>query len=372
MLERIGWGPGGCKFLGFQFSEQFVRAIDVTLVLYFFLMVSVWMSDYDTYLKNEKCTKPFGALWIGHVTCIIIFRVLHYLWRYFSWNMAMGVFEDENTEVRRGQFWVKTMLVGKLFVFWSFLILTVIFSTWFFEEGECVNRSNCTFNEEIKMGCWLLASAAFCLAYTWRILRMQIFEGVSPALTDDDGNELLWADQAGHSRSRSLTERQLKGIKKFNLFSFDEVSSFATAPMKPLQQMSIEMNKVTTNESALEKEESSAQADVESKEDEDDLLKDNCAVCQEEMEIGRWYKRLPLCKHFFHASCIDRWLSTRAACPVCRNEVYIDENTLEPLVADRGYLQEQIALHEVVLGEVVIGSNNSDSESHSLGAQEVS
>jgi hypothetical protein len=48
-------------------------------------------------------------------------------------------------------------------------------------------------------------------------------------------------------------------------------------------------------------------------------LKENCAVCQS--SLGRRAKRLPGCKHCFHAECIDPWLKKKRTCPVCLVEV---------------------------------------------------
>jgi len=57
----------------------------------------------------------------------------------------------------------------------------------------------------------------------------------------------------------------------------------------------------------------------------DDPLERSCAICLSDIEIGEWYKKLPKCEHCFHASCIDKWLSTRATCPVCREEIVIED-----------------------------------------------
>ncbi|CAN6477052.1 unnamed protein product [Victoria cruziana] len=43
-----------------------------------------------------------------------------------------------------------------------------------------------------------------------------------------------------------------------------------------------------------------------------------CAVCLGEFEGGETAKLLPLCGHFFHADCIDEWLSSHTSCPLCR------------------------------------------------------
>uniref|UniRef100_A0A0D9WQX5 RING-type E3 ubiquitin transferase n=1 Tax=Leersia perrieri TaxID=77586 RepID=A0A0D9WQX5_9ORYZ len=43
-----------------------------------------------------------------------------------------------------------------------------------------------------------------------------------------------------------------------------------------------------------------------------------CAVCLEELGEGAVVRMLPSCKHYFHATCVDVWLLSRASCPVCR------------------------------------------------------
>jgi len=93
------------------------------------------------------------------------------------------------------------------------------------------------------------------------------------------------------------------------------------------------MNVLSTMEPVPMKEDAAVFNDLESKKDEDDPSKGFCAICREEIEIGEWYKRLPLCEHCFHAKCIDKWLLMRAACPMCRSEVFLNEN-LEHSLAD--------------------------------------
>lgn len=45
-----------------------------------------------------------------------------------------------------------------------------------------------------------------------------------------------------------------------------------------------------------------------------------CPVCMTEYEEGETTLRLP-CKHFFHSTCVETWLSRSASCPVCRELV---------------------------------------------------
>lgn len=46
-----------------------------------------------------------------------------------------------------------------------------------------------------------------------------------------------------------------------------------------------------------------------------------CAVCLDEIMYGDKFRRLPKCRHCFHAECIDAWLLSRSTCPLCRNQV---------------------------------------------------
>lgn len=49
-----------------------------------------------------------------------------------------------------------------------------------------------------------------------------------------------------------------------------------------------------------------------------------CVICLENIEIGQTIKTMR-CNHYFHASCIDRWLiySMSKYCPTCKQENYL-------------------------------------------------
>nr|AHB08887.1 RING-H2 finger protein ATL2J [Suaeda glauca] len=46
-----------------------------------------------------------------------------------------------------------------------------------------------------------------------------------------------------------------------------------------------------------------------------------CPICLSIFVQGEELKQLKICKHMFHTSCIDKWLSTHCNCPVCRGFV---------------------------------------------------
>lgn len=46
-----------------------------------------------------------------------------------------------------------------------------------------------------------------------------------------------------------------------------------------------------------------------------------CPVCLSGFEEGEEVRKLPRCKHWFHAPCIDMWLYSHFDCPICRTPV---------------------------------------------------
>ncbi|PRQ46932.1 putative transcription factor C2H2 family [Rosa chinensis] len=51
------------------------------------------------------------------------------------------------------------------------------------------------------------------------------------------------------------------------------------------------------------------------------LIDYECAVCLSVFEDGEEVRKLPSCKHSFHAPCIDMWLYSHSDCPLCRATV---------------------------------------------------
>jgi len=46
----------------------------------------------------------------------------------------------------------------------------------------------------------------------------------------------------------------------------------------------------------------------------------SCAICLCDYEISEHIRFLP-CHHHFHAGCVDQWLLTNKACPLCKQEI---------------------------------------------------
>lgn len=55
--------------------------------------------------------------------------------------------------------------------------------------------------------------------------------------------------------------------------------------------------------------------------DQDQGSGDECVVCLSAFEEGEEVRKLPRCKHSFHAPCIDMWLYFHSNCPLCRSSV---------------------------------------------------
>ena len=48
----------------------------------------------------------------------------------------------------------------------------------------------------------------------------------------------------------------------------------------------------------------------------------NCAICQDTMRQGELVRKITVCSHQFHRSCIDNWLlNSSVLCPTCRHDI---------------------------------------------------
>jgi len=48
----------------------------------------------------------------------------------------------------------------------------------------------------------------------------------------------------------------------------------------------------------------------------------NCAICQDSMRQGEMVRKITVCSHQFHKSCIDNWLlNSSVLCPTCRHDI---------------------------------------------------
>uniref|UniRef100_A0A2P2JLM5 E3 ubiquitin ligase BIG BROTHER isoform X2 n=1 Tax=Rhizophora mucronata TaxID=61149 RepID=A0A2P2JLM5_RHIMU len=52
---------------------------------------------------------------------------------------------------------------------------------------------------------------------------------------------------------------------------------------------------------------------------------ERCVICQMRYKRGDKQTKLP-CKHVYHSECISKWLGINKVCPVCNNEVFVEES----------------------------------------------
>ncbi|KAJ2357734.1 E3 ubiquitin-protein ligase rnf13 [Coemansia erecta] len=61
------------------------------------------------------------------------------------------------------------------------------------------------------------------------------------------------------------------------------------------------------------------------------IHEENCAVCLDDFAVGDKVRLLP-CKHYFHVSCIDQWLTKNTAvCPLCNLNISTAFDHVEPV-----------------------------------------
>ncbi|OIW06674.1 hypothetical protein TanjilG_04068 [Lupinus angustifolius] len=130
----------------------------------------------------------------------------------------------------------------------------------------------------------------------------------------------------------------------------------------------------------------------------DYIAKDNtsspvdCAVCLENLIVGDKCRLLPICKHSFHAQCVDTWLLKTPLCPICRSSADSSHNGNQ-FVSNNGYFVEQNSESREIQSStesgtslnvyvgielrenVIIGSTNSghrvvESRTHQIGTTE--
>jgi len=52
-----------------------------------------------------------------------------------------------------------------------------------------------------------------------------------------------------------------------------------------------------------------------------DISDSTCTVCQEPIDADVPVRRINLCQHQFHKTCIDRWFERSVFCPMCRQDI---------------------------------------------------
>lgn len=64
-----------------------------------------------------------------------------------------------------------------------------------------------------------------------------------------------------------------------------------------------------------------------------------CAICQDSIPVNQMARRLNVCGHTFHISCIDQWFGRDVRCPTCRHD--IRETAAQPSQAEQEEEEEE-------------------------------
>jgi len=116
------------------------------------------------------------------------------------------------------------MLSCKLFAYFTFLMLTIIWCIWLRREHGCINRIHDWHNVKGEMVVWLLGSVIFCLSYTLQLVMMRNVEGHYPWINDFEDDRHLQVTQTSAQDRRSLTENEINTIKRSRLFKHEQLN----------------------------------------------------------------------------------------------------------------------------------------------------
>ncbi|KAL8089509.1 hypothetical protein AgCh_039109 [Apium graveolens] len=58
---------------------------------------------------------------------------------------------------------------------------------------------------------------------------------------------------------------------------------------------------------------------------------EECSICLAMFEDGERVKVLPECLHAYHSDCVDKWLTNKSSCPLCRSS--LDSTATEIAIA---------------------------------------
>ncbi|CAK9171464.1 unnamed protein product [Ilex paraguariensis] len=65
-----------------------------------------------------------------------------------------------------------------------------------------------------------------------------------------------------------------------------------------------------------------------SSEDNSNVFRENeCSICLGLFQDDEMVKVLPECLHAYHSECVDKWLSARSSCPLCRSSLDSNSST---------------------------------------------
>ena len=70
-----------------------------------------------------------------------------------------------------------------------------------------------------------------------------------------------------------------------------------------------------------------------------------CAICQDDIKDGEQIRAISKCQHGFHINCIDKWLSKKGECPLCRAAI-IDVGRVQEIYNNISRLHQELPVEQ--------------------------
>lgn len=258
------------------------------------LMASLLYSAYDLTSEWElfgTCRRPIHWWLIGSYVCVVSVRLVHLAGGYLVEN---GSGDEFLLDLRHQDKKSKALLIFTwLFCLPLFVVSTVVGSFWLY---QVVHYSPDCVPTEFHLwfaGFWLLLCYGSVLVYialaaaAWVLeRRIRTAERDLREIAGDTDAASRWGDvgtlSGFHSLSANdagLTPAQIKALTGDGVAGAFQDGSLCG------------------------------------------VCGEDCPICINTIEKGDNIRRLPICGHEFHRSCIDLWLLRRADCPLCKRSV---------------------------------------------------
>mmetsp|Transcript_38667 Transcript_38667/g.75058 ORF Transcript_38667/g.75058 Transcript_38667/m.75058 type:complete len:279 (-) Transcript_38667:204-1040(-) len=242
----------------------------IALVLMCMLVIINW-KEYNT------CRDPLNVWLVVDFLSFIFFRLLQFSIQFF------GSFRSNCA-----RFATSTLALLNLYVVYPFIWIWVVIGTvWYTRSSSCLPESTSTW----WFIAWLIYSYLYLLAFgalivsfcRMRTTRREVrsFEQLQQLL-----NDYMHAESYGLQTTRAgLSDAQINEIPCRKLLPSDVAGERS------------------------------------------------CPVCLNDLKEGEETRDLP-CPHLFHKACIDRWLTMRHNCPICRTKVMADHDEASLLLSE--------------------------------------
>lgn len=136
---------------GCEFSEQFLKTLDLAFTLYFAYMVVCWMQEYQKLVENGGCTEAFGLLWTAHFVSAVIFRLFIQFEQHYQHRLSAMASDGDTNSLRDAQFWGIIVSGFRTGAYSAFLFLTIIECFRFVNDRKCLGKTSKSTKTEVRL-----------------------------------------------------------------------------------------------------------------------------------------------------------------------------------------------------------------------------